>query len=388
MYTEYAMAVVTVAEHFAYEGELAGLRSRFVPDFVVTPARGWELDTHLGNTTQHGGLRRASTHVPFLLCGPGIPEGYRLDEPMLLIDLAPTILAQAGAPLWGEDFDGRSLWDVMGSGERPASAPLAPGEDANVTWWRGREEAMPAEVAGVPPLLSDGYRPYAASAQTWRERPVLHDNRNPFDLHNIAFDLYALTRLEVVDVADGVFDLVAPGPPAKPVDSALAVGGGAVWGARREGGYLGTRFEQLLWALKLRQVEVQDVFFPLSDGNLERLGGVVDWLQQGLDDVDRAVSRPFSGHPEEGAGTSNSGDSPQANEAPHVLGTPILNGAVDLGQGAVDLTVTTVSGFVRVAVDTALYGLEAVGGALVQPFAGPPKETSRERGAPPARRQH
>ena len=396
MYTEYAMAVVTVAEHFAYEGELAGLRSRFVPDFVVTPARGWELDTHLGNTTEHGGLRRASTHIPFLLAGPGIPKGYRLDEPMLLIDLAPTILAQDGVPLRGEDFDGRSLWDVMGSGGRPASGPLAPGEDANVTWWRGRQEAMPTEVASVPPLLSDGYRPYAASAQTWRERPVLHDNRNPFDIHNIAFDLYALTRLEVVDVADGVFDIVVPGPPAKPVDGALAVGGGAVWGGRREGGYLGTRFEQLLWALKLRQVEVQDVFFPLSDGNLERLGGVVDWLQQGLDDVDRAVSQPFSrrplpptnGHPEEGAGTSNSGDSPQANEAPHILGTPILNGAIDLGQGAVDLTVTTVSGFVRVAVDTALYGLEAVGGALVHPFASPPKEASRERGAPPARRLH
>jgi hypothetical protein len=315
---------------------------------------------------------------------------------MLLIDLAPTILAQDGVPLRGEDFDGRSLWDVMGSGGRPASGPLAPGEEANVTWWRGREEAMPTEVASVPPLLSDGYRPYAASAQTWRERPVLHDNRNPFDIHNIAFDLYALTRLEVVDVADGVFDIVVPGPPAKPVDGALAVGGGAVWGGRREGGYLGTRFEQLLWALKLRQVEVQDVFFPLSDGNLERLGGVVDWLQQGLDDVDRAVSQPFSRRPlppangrlEEGAGTSNSGDSPQANEAPHILGTPILNGAIDLGQGAVDLTVTTVSGFVRVAVDTALYGLEAVGGALVQPFAGPPKEASRERGAPPARRLH
>jgi len=407
MYTEYAMSVVTVAEHFAYEGELAGLRSRFVPDFVVTPARGWELDTHLGNTTQHGGLRRASTHVPFLLCGAGIPKGYRLDEPMLLIDLAPTILAQAGVPLRDEDFDGRSLWDVVRSAARtvpvghPHPTPLPAGEGTgdggtgDVTWWRGREEAMPAEVAGVPPLLSDGYRPYAASAQTWRERPVVHDNRNPFDLHNIAFDLYALTRLEVVDVADGVFDIVVPGPPAKPVDGALAAGGGAVWDARREGGYLGTRFEQLLWALKLRQVEVQDVFFPLSDGNLERLGGVVDWLQQGLDDVDRAVSRPFSRRPlppangpEEGAGTSDTGDSPQANEEPHVLGTPILNGAVDLGQGAVNLTVATVSSLVRQAVDAVLYGLEAVGGTLIQPFAGPPKETSREQGAPPARRQH
>jgi arylsulfatase A-like enzyme len=414
MYTEYAMAVVTVAEHFAYEGALARLRDRSIPDFVVTPGRGWELDTHLGNTTEHGGLRRASTHVPFLLSGPGIPRGYRLDEPMLLIDLTPTILAQAGAPFGDEDFDGRSLWDVIGSAARPVPVghphPRPPsagtrlpvgegkgdGATGGVAWWRGREEAMPAEVASVPPPLSDGYRPYTASAQTWRERPVLHDNRDPFDLHNIAFDLYALTRLEVVDVADGVFDIVAPGPPAKPVDGALAAGGAGVWGARREGGYLGTRFEQLLWALKLRQVEVQDVFFPLSDGNLERLGGVVDWLQQGLDDADRAVSRPFSrrplppatGHPKEGAERSDSGDSPQKNEAPHILGTPILNGVVDLGQGAVDLTVATVSSLVRQAVDAVLYGLEAIGGALVQPFAGPPKEAGTERGAPPARRLH
>jgi hypothetical protein len=389
MYTEYAMAVVTVAEHFAYEGELTRWRSRFIPDFVVTPARDWELDTHLGNTTEHGGLRRASTHVPFLLCGPGIPRGYRLDEPMLLIDLTPTILAEAGVPFRNEDFDGRSLWDVVGSAAQTASraqatAGAAPGgEHVGAAWWRSREEAMSPEVASVPPPLSDGYRPYAPSAQTWRERPVVHDNRNPLDLHNIAFDLYALTRLEVVDVADGVFDAVAPGPPAKPVDGALAAAGASVWGARQQGGYLGKRFEELLWALKLRQVEVEDIFFPLSDGNLERLGGVVDWLQQGLDDVDRAVSRPFSPHPQpkEGAEQSDLSERSRA-EALHILGTPILNGAIDLGQGAVDLTVNTVSSVVRQAVDTVLYGLEALGGALSQPFAGAPKETRRTSGPP------
>lgn len=371
MYTEYPSAVVTVAEHFAYEGELARSRSRFIPDFVVTPARGWELDTHLGNTTEHGGLRRASTHVPFLLSGPGIPRGYRLDEPMLLIDLTPTILAQAGITYRDDDFDGRSLWDVMGSGGHAASldsaGPPIGDEGVGVAWWRSREEAMPAEVASVPPPLSDGYRPYTPSAQTWRERPVLHDTRNPFDLHNIAFDLYALTRLEVVDVVDGVFDLVVPGPPAKPLDGALAAGGRGVWAARREGGYVGKRFEELVWALKLRQVEVEDIF-PLSDGNLERLGGVVDWLQEGLDDADRAAAQPF--------------------KREHVLGTPVLNGAVDLGQGAVDLAVNAVSSFVRQGADTVLYGLEALGGAVVEPFARPPEEAGREPGAPPARRLH
>jgi hypothetical protein len=204
-------------------------------------------------------------------------------------------------------------------------------------------------------------------AATWRERPVLHDNRNPFDLHNVAFDLYALTRLEVVDIADGVFDVVVPGPPAKPLDGALAAGGAGVWAARREGGYLGKRFEELVWALKLRQVEVQDVF-PVSDGNLERLGGVVDWLQEGVDDADRAVAGPFGRE--------------------HVLGTPILNGAIDLGQGAVDLAVAAVSQCVRQGVDGALYGLEALGGVIAEPFAGPPEEVRREPGAPPTRRRH
>jgi arylsulfatase A-like enzyme len=399
MYTQYAMTVVTVAEHFAYEGELARWRTRFTPDFVVTAARGWELDSHLGNTTEHGGLRRASTHVPFLLAGPGIPKGYRLDEPLLLIDLTPTILTQASIPFRDEDFDGRSLWDVVGSAEppvpvghphpRPPEAgtrlPVGEGKGDGATggpaWWRARQEAMSPEVASIPPPLSDGYRPYAPSAQTWRERPAVHDNRNAFDLHNIAFDLYALTRLGVVDLADGVFDAVVPGSPVKPVDGALAAAGGAVWGARQQGGYLGTRFEELLWALKLRQVEVEDVFFPLSDGNLERLGGVVDWLQAGLDDADRAVSRPFSRRPEPPPDADRS-------QSLHILGTPILNGAIDLGQGAVDLTVSTVSSLVRQAVDTALYGLEALGGALARPFAGTPKEARPKGGAPAARRLH
>jgi uncharacterized sulfatase len=58
------------------------------------------------------------THVPLLICGPGIPAGTRIDEMVSLIDLPPSILQAAGAVI-PPTFQGADL------------QPLINGEDVN-----------------------------------------------------------------------------------------------------------------------------------------------------------------------------------------------------------------------------------------------------------------
>jgi hypothetical protein len=339
MYTGYPVAVPAIAEFFAYDGELAAHRDRIAPDFVLTPAEGWDLGSHLGNTTNHGGLRRPSMHVPMLVAGPDVPAGYRFDEPRLVMDIAPTALAAADMDFDPADFDGRSLWDVAG----PAGG---------AAWWRGRVEAMPEAVARVPVRPVTDLKAYEATPKTWWERPVLHDRKNPLDIHNVGTDLLTLSELEVVTLVDGLFDLVVPGAPVKPLDSTLAGAGGLLWRGRTSGSYLGTRLEQLAWALKVRQIALGDVS-PFSSGNRERISGVIDWLQLLLDDADRAVASPF--------------------KREHVLGTPVVNGAVDLVQGGVERAIDTVFYHIGRGLSLAGYGLEHLGGMVISPWMEKPE---------------
>ncbi len=64
---------------------------------VVTSDHGEEF-------LEHGALGHGRTHydevlrVPLLLRGPGLPRGRRVTEPVSLVDLAPTLLAQLGVP--------------------------------------------------------------------------------------------------------------------------------------------------------------------------------------------------------------------------------------------------------------------------------------------------
>lgn len=58
-------------------------------------------------------------HVPLLLRGPGIPSGLRIDAPVSLVDLVPTILDLTGLPPH-EPTEGRSLVPLIeGASDAP-----------------------------------------------------------------------------------------------------------------------------------------------------------------------------------------------------------------------------------------------------------------------------
>jgi arylsulfatase A-like enzyme len=75
---------------------------------------------------EHGGVLHGGTYyeevlrVPLVVVGPGVPAGLRVDTPVSLVDLAPTLVGLVGEPAaGGEAFDGldvSSLWRGVSGG--------------------------------------------------------------------------------------------------------------------------------------------------------------------------------------------------------------------------------------------------------------------------------
>jgi arylsulfatase A-like enzyme len=83
----------------------------------------WERGMHGHGHALHDELIR----VPLLVRVPGQTQARRVDDPVSLIDLAPTVLEAVGAPVC-ERFAGRSLWPQLTGAARKA----APARDTPV----------------------------------------------------------------------------------------------------------------------------------------------------------------------------------------------------------------------------------------------------------------
>ncbi|HZR80995.1 MAG TPA: sulfatase [Candidatus Binatia bacterium] len=103
----------------------ARTRGRFVA--VLTADHGEEF-------LEHGGLLHGKTlydevlHVPLVVTGEGVARGGRVGRQASLLDVAPTLLEFAGAPAIA-DVEGRSLAEVVRSGESTAGGARDPGLD-------------------------------------------------------------------------------------------------------------------------------------------------------------------------------------------------------------------------------------------------------------------
>ncbi len=100
---------------------------------IVTADHGEELGEH-GIWFDHHGLYETNLRVPLLLWAPGrVPRGAVVEDPVSILDLAPTVAAACGvappAAMGGRDL--RSAW--LG-GLRPASALYG----TECTWMRKR----------------------------------------------------------------------------------------------------------------------------------------------------------------------------------------------------------------------------------------------------------
>jgi arylsulfatase A-like enzyme len=90
---------------------------------VATADHGESLGEH-GEPTHSYSLYDATQRIPLLMRGPGIAEGLSVEQPVALADVAPTILAMAGAaPLDGATGRDLGPW-IRGSPGEPAAVYL------------------------------------------------------------------------------------------------------------------------------------------------------------------------------------------------------------------------------------------------------------------------
>jgi arylsulfatase A-like enzyme len=134
-----------------------------------------------------------AVQVPFLIRGPGIPEGERIDAPAANVDLVPTLLDFAGAPA-GRSVDGTSLRSYFGGGlgrravvleaKRPAKQ-TARGDVATRSWVgvRTRRYSYIEHFRGTAATPEAGYAlPIGAGTRTARE--LYDDKVDPYQLHS------------------------------------------------------------------------------------------------------------------------------------------------------------------------------------------------------------
>ncbi|NLX43554.1 MAG: sulfatase-like hydrolase/transferase, partial [Chloroflexi bacterium] len=86
------------------ELERLGLAENTV--IIYTTDHGTHFRTR--NAEYKRSCHEASIRIPMVACGPGIPSGVVVDELVSLMDIPPTILSIAGAPV-PEHYDGRNM---------------------------------------------------------------------------------------------------------------------------------------------------------------------------------------------------------------------------------------------------------------------------------------
>ncbi len=107
--------------------ELEGMRDRLT--IVVTADHGESLGEH--SETSHGlFVYQSSLRVPWVMAGPGIPGGLRVEEPVSLVQVMPTILDVLDVPM-PAGLDGasvRPLWTGIGGDAFEAASPAVHAE--------------------------------------------------------------------------------------------------------------------------------------------------------------------------------------------------------------------------------------------------------------------
>jgi N-acetylglucosamine-6-sulfatase len=136
---------------------------------VLTSDNGWFLGEHRYANGKDAPYEEAS-RAPLIIRGPGVPAGARLDHPVSLIDLAPTLLELAQAPLPAA-LDGQSLVPLLGSRPTP------------VEQWR---RAVLFEAAQFSAIRTRDYV-YVDWADVFTE---LYDmRRDPYQQQNLLYHL-------------------------------------------------------------------------------------------------------------------------------------------------------------------------------------------------------
>ncbi|MHC4218861.1 MAG: sulfatase family protein [Planctomycetota bacterium] len=155
----------------------------------------------------HGILFEEQIKAPFIIRGPGVPEGRRVPDLVRTIDIAPTVLELAGFDPGGLDAaDGRSLVPVL-DGKSPEPPLVAYADSVNMLTYRS-PLGEADEKNDMLFAVTDGRWKYIHHLIREEESELYDLTRDPGELTN----LYAVHPQEVERL---LADLAArPFPPA------------------------------------------------------------------------------------------------------------------------------------------------------------------------------
>jgi arylsulfatase A-like enzyme len=343
--TNYPDSVVSLTRHMLWQDNLRIQELNYAPDLVVTAHRGWFFGTQNTSGSAHGYPFPEAMHASFYVSGPNVRRGARVTTPCRLVDLTPTILELASVPYDPDFLDGRAVrtifadasevgsWKAEG-GIAKGSSPKSKGgagegrlsvdvaaklhghsaaaiQSASVT---GAGVVRTAGIDSMDQLLSHRRSLYwrdidlgawdslsYAPQLAFEHQPLsIHHPYSPWDLNNIVYNVMTIGDWSVFALADDVISPLVPGRTRiyqKVERSSLKR-------QRSDHGWVAGGAS----ALNVPGLAIGDYSFT-SSGNLKRVDGTVDWLQERGTHLDQRIARK--------AGKSS------------VLGAPLANRVID-----------------------------------------------------------
>jgi arylsulfatase A-like enzyme len=294
--SDYPDGVVTLTRHLMWQENIMPQEMEYAPDLVVTARRGWLFGTQNTPGTTHGYPLAESVRATWYISGPCIRQGARVDAPCRLVDLTPTILSLTGTPHDPAQFDGRALRNIFRTEPRgePGIEKVShrPPPESRVVerpvYWRD------VDLQAWQPLR---YTP----ADTFQDVPWTINNPNSgWDLNNLAYNALTIGDWSVFRLVDDVLSPLTPGRTK--VNQTVEKADRRIAHSRRP--WLGEGVQ----ALNIPGVSLAD-YSPTSTGNLKRMDGAVDWLQE--------------------RGTRLDGKLATKTNHRTVLGAPIANALID-----------------------------------------------------------
>lgn len=157
---------------------------------------------HLGQHRVPGGkslFYNEDVNIPFVVRGPGVPEGVTSTIPGLHLDLAPTFLEIAGLDesKWPEFFDGRSLLEQWHEPTSYNATGVGQGngkESINVEYWGLVGIEAPSAASLGAPFYNNTYKTIRTigDEQNWAYAVWCNGQT---ELYNVTADPYELTNL-------------------------------------------------------------------------------------------------------------------------------------------------------------------------------------------------
>ena len=282
---KYPDCVVALSRHMLWSENLDEQEKEHAPDLVVTARPGWCFGTEATPGTTHGYPFSDSMRPSLFISGPNVRRGAKIEEPCRLVDLTPTMLDMLGFSLETGDFDGHTLRNIYQPATRAADENAA-----RPTKTVAHSDEDPDAPEHHPVYWDD------LDLKAWQKlsynglpqyehMPLTVRNPNsPFDIHNIAYDLFSISDFNALRIAD---DAVSPLTNGRPVATKSVE-----WGEARLRWSGIPALRDAEEALDVSTTTIGD-YSPTSVGNVKRMDGVIQFIQNRATAIDSVVARPF-----------------------------------------------------------------------------------------------